>query len=383
MALLIALLGCTCTEPAPAPSPAPTAPSRVVKAKAKAKAKAPTPPSPFKVYKPAEADPKWAAARCNDGTPFAIDVRDQGSDTWVVQLAGGFFCDDDQVPCSERKEKLTTTTQAAAGTSRPIKGEGLFSRSAAVNPDFAGANHVRFHYCSSDLWLGDETERRETTGSSDGWFFSGRRNVRAGLEALVGLGLDDATDRVLLVGYSAGGAGVVGNLDQVVEVLPKSVKAGRVKALLDGSWIPTWQPQGMPDADRWGKVQPACDAALRARGEDPVACIFGPEWWPHVEPLGVPILVQISGLDATQLPAFGIDTDEERERWRANAAESLEGLPWVFSLGRKYHVVSLGPEFHKIGPDDQRYRALVHDFWTGGAPRRVIVGYDRPIPEDP
>ncbi|MFT4627349.1 MAG: hypothetical protein ACI8PZ_006033 [Myxococcota bacterium] len=385
MWLLLGVLGCG-SGAEPEPEPAPTARTKSVpraKTKAKAKDRGATPPAPFVVVKPAERDARWASARCNDGTPFSMDVRDQGSDTWVVQLAGGFFCDDGVVPCSERKQKLTTTLPVSDGASRPLKVAGLFSRSDDVNPDFHGANHVRMNYCSSDLWLGDDTERTPTSGAPEGWFFAGRHNVHAGLEALVTLGLDDATDRVLLVGYSAGGAGVVGNLDHVIETLPAMTAAGRLKVLLDGSWIPTWDATGMPDADRWGPVHRACDAAVRARGEDPVRCVFGPEWWPHVEATGVPVLVQISGLDATQLPAFGIDTDAEQEAWRANAAKTLEGLPWVFSLGRRYHVVSLSDEFHRIGPEKQQYRDLVHDFWTGGAPRRVVVGYDRPVPDGP
>ena len=33
---------------------------------------------------PAARDPRWSGAVCNDGTPFALEVRDQGSDVWVI-----------------------------------------------------------------------------------------------------------------------------------------------------------------------------------------------------------------------------------------------------------------------------------------------------------
>jgi hypothetical protein len=332
------------------------------------------------VVKPAVRRDAWKAARCNDGTPFAYTIRPGTEPTWVVNLSGGFFCEDDHAPCSDRRRRLTTTVGQRDGAVPRIVGEGVMSDDATVNPTFASAWRVDAHYCSSDLWLGSSTERQPTTGDPDtGWYFSGRENIRVLLDALHELhGLDDADPdtRMLVVGTSAGGAGVVGNLDQVVAAVPNAAAVGRVKVVLDGSWVPTQPPEvALPDADRWGPVQAGCDQDLRDKGEDPGRCVFGPIWWPYVQPLGIPILVQLSGLDKTQTPVFGVETPEQQVAWRAATRATLEPLPWVFSGGHAYHVVATDPAFAR-GEPGKAFRDVLDRFWAGGPPEQVFFRYD-------
>src|SRR5215813_14794807 len=61
--------------------------------------------------RPADRDPRWAAARCNDGTPFSFQVRlsQSGSQTWVIGLEGGGSCDDSRSDCATQPPPLTTT----------------------------------------------------------------------------------------------------------------------------------------------------------------------------------------------------------------------------------------------------------------------------------
>ncbi len=343
---------------------------------------APPPPEPAapgraEVVKPAARREAWAKARCNDGTPFAYEIRPGASRTWVINLSGGFFCEDARALCSERRPRLVTTLPEVDGSSSGTKRQGVFSTDRGVNPTFADATHVDAHYCSSDLWLGRSTERQPTTGDPErGWYFSGRENVRVLFEALRELhGLDDARDRVLLLGTSAGGAGVVGNLDQVRAALPTAAADGRLKVVLDGSWVPPQPPDAaLPDADRWGPVHEACDADLRARGEDPARCVYGPVWWPYVAATGVPVLVQLSGQDRTQAPVFGATAPEALAAWQARTRESLERLPWVFSGGHPYHVVAIEPLFSK-GPDGFTFREVLDRFWAGGPPEQVFFRY--------
>lgn len=108
-------------------------------------------------------------------------------------------------------------------------------------------------------------------------------------------------------------------------------------------------------------------------------CVFGPSWWPYVAEREVPVLVQISGLDATQTPAFGVDSVEELERWRQTARNSTSEIPWLFSGGRKYHVLSFHERFAHFGPSGEGYRSLVGAFWRGEEPRQVVFGYDRSL----
>lgn len=162
----------------------------------------------------------------------------------------------------------------------------------------------------------------------------------------------------------------MGNLDAFVAALPRTAAAGRLKVVLDGSWVPDLPADvPLPDAARWGPVHPACDRALRARGEDPRRCVVGKVWWPYVAASGVPVLVQISGLDQTQTPVFGIDTPGEREVWRTRVREELSALPWVYSGARPYHVLADHPSFATGEPS---FRDVLDRFWAGGPPEQIF-----------
>lgn len=342
-------------------------------------------PEIAEVVKPAMRDGKqWATARCNDGTPFGYLLRRTESKTWVIVLEGGSFCDDGKLPCAGRRPKLLATLPWEDGERAGMQDEGVLSRDAALNPHFHDANMVGAQYCTSDLWTGESAERRPVLVDPQGWYFSGRHNVRAMLGMLATQGLDDSDPgtRVLVVGHSAGGTGVVANLDQLQGALPRTAGAGRLKVVLDGSWIPV-QPSdaGLPDADRYGKLHPACHDALAAKGEDPARCAYGPVWWPHVAKSGIPVLVQIAGMDATQAGIFDIAPAAQPEYMQRTRA-SLDGVPWVFSGARKYHTLALDPGFD-VGPPGGSFRDLLGRFWEGGPPERVLHEYDRPAEPTP
>lgn len=331
-------------------------------------------PATFEIVQPSARDAKWSDAVCNDGSPFALEVRDQGSDVWVISFSGGYFCDDEAVPCAARARRLTTTLPAKDGQRRAEAREGVFSRNPLKNPTFHDANHVDLHYCSSDLWLGERTGRQATGASERGWHFAGRRNARAGLEYLKTAGLDP-TDRILVIGYSAGGLGAVGNIDTLLDVYGEQHGRGALKIVLDGSWIPTWSTDAMPKANRWGPTHTACEQEKTSEGLDPLGCVFGPEWWPYVASTGVPILVQISGQDTTQMPAFGVDEAPDKQRWREAVRASLDGVPWVFSGGQPYHVLSHNRRFDKSAAEHGSFQQLLAEFWAGEPARQVFFNY--------
>ncbi|MEQ1505751.1 MAG: pectin acetylesterase-family hydrolase [Myxococcota bacterium] len=376
IALLLAACGTRPEPPAPAPAalpvPVPVQPSTPVPVGEVAERDRPV------MVKPAERDPRWAAARCNDGTPFGYVIRRGASPTWVIHLSGGFYCDDETQLCRDRKPRLITTRPEADGGPARIKLGGVLSPDPTVNPTFATASHVDAHYCSSDLWLGDRTDRRPNTADPVGWYFSGRENVRVLFEALRdldGLREADPATRILVMGSSAGGIGLVGNLDAVVAALPHAVSDGRVKVLIDGGWVPDVPPfvaGALPDVDRWGPVLPACDRDLRAADVDPARCVEGSRWWPYAARLGIPVLVQISGLDTSQTPAFGIDTAAEAAAWRDQVRASLAGVPRVFSGGLPYHVIGADDAGLDLGPPGSTFREVLDRFWAGGPPERVI-----------
>ena len=379
--MLATLIFLACTNaPAPEPAAPPTEPA-AAKAKAKGKAPPARPPLPTdaEVVKPAVRDPsRFADARCNDGTPFGYIHRRSPSKTWVIRLEGGFFCDDDKATCAGRKPHLITTLPGDDGAPASLPPLGVFAADPKLNPDFATANHVSAQYCSSDLWTGSDTARQPLADHPDGWYFAGRTNVSALLATLPDRGLADADPdtRILIVGHSAGGAGVVANYDAILDAFPQTVAGGRLKVVLDGSWVPT-QPTDarLPNAARWGPVHPACHADRLAKRESPARCIYGPVWWPYVAARPVPILVQIAGLDASQVNVFDVKTAAQQQAWKDTLRPTLAGLPNLFSAARKYHTLSVDRGF-AVGKDGMAFRDVLGRFWRDGKPERVELNWD-------
>jgi hypothetical protein len=212
-------------------------------------------------------------ALCADGTPVPLYVRQASDprhrDDWIVYLQGGGSCVSGQ-DCFERwlgrdgnfgANKLSSRFAPRDG----IAGGGIHSRDAR-NP-FAGWNHVYVLYCSSDGWTGQSRDRA-TAATVDAaavatpyrLHFLGARIVDATFELLHGgagpvayrdaTGTErvlpdlDAARLVLFTGSSAGGGGVIRNVDRVRSTLQArrgdcSAAAAtcrpRVAAVIDGS----------------------------------------------------------------------------------------------------------------------------------------------------
>lgn len=337
------------------------------------------------VIRPADRDPaRWGAARCNDGSATSVVWRPSpsGSHTWVVRVNGGFYCDDGAVPCATRAPEMTTAL-GPAGKPIPDGGRwgggeaGLFSRDPAINPRFWDANQAFLDYCTSDVWLGESTERRPTTGSPDGWYFSGRHAFRAGFESLEAVGLDpaDPKAKLLVVGQSSGGLGLVANLPFLEQRFPAMVADHRVKAVVDGGWIAPVPIDDRVRLNRWGALHPACEADRRAAGEDPAACLFGPVWYPYWAASGVDLLVAQSGQDVTQVKHLQVEGALGRGELAERTRHTLEGVPRVVSANYPYHLVSFDPRLPET-PLGEAFLQGVDALWSGGEARRVFLRYD-------
>jgi hypothetical protein len=89
---------------------------------------------------------------------------------------------------------------------------GILSPSPVENPYWHNANHVFVPYCSSDSWSGTRTKPE----SRDSLRFMGSLIVRQVIADLIPLGLGHSQGAdLLMAGSSAGGLGVVLNLDKV------------------------------------------------------------------------------------------------------------------------------------------------------------------------
>ncbi len=207
-------------------------------------------------------------ALCNDGTQPIVYYRPYrgaaNQHRWVIGLRGGGGCGNaaacaarwcscnTRVRCPYASETTNfTLDNMSGGGRRGRQGEGVMLRDAGVQPDgglrnpLEDYNQVQLIYCSSDAWRGVARDVRfDTTHPITGQpvsytlHFLGQRVLEADLKVLrrdgvAGLSytlgganqampdLDDAVE-VLLEGDSAGGAGVINNLDWVSAELKRT-----------------------------------------------------------------------------------------------------------------------------------------------------------------
>lgn len=357
----------------------------------------PARPTEFEIVEPAQRDPaRWETARCNDGSPFSMAVAlspDKQNQEWVIYLEGGGFCDDASASCRERPGPLTRAPNARDGVLVAVNQSGIFNRDATLNPTFHAANYVFARYCSSDLWSGVSAEPRPTDASPTGWYFSGRLNVQAMLDILQQrYGLDDSNlqTRVLFAGSSAGGVGMQGNADLMVNALPQTAQAGRLRLLNDAGFIPDLAntefavsstgfslPAVLTEAyDFWGSaLPPLCEQAQRNRQQPPGRCFVGSVAYPYIVApppggLGVRMLVQISLADAYFLDLNSIDSANNAvvNRWRDQIRQSIDSISDVFASRRIYHTL-LTEESRWDYPAESNgatFREVLDEFWRSG-----------------
>lgn len=186
-----------------------------------------------------------AKARCNDGSPPGMYVR-RGSpgheDDWVVFLEGGGGCGQ-HATCRERF-CTTPGKMSSDGLGDQLEGEGVFSAKEA-NP-FHDYNAVVMEYCTSDDWSGRQAQPVELSGLAGPPYtlhFSGHDALAALLDVLDqgarpanGQALPSLRNarRILFTGSSAGGMGVMYNLEYVAHRYPQAKTVGGI----DGAFYP-------------------------------------------------------------------------------------------------------------------------------------------------
>ena len=200
-------------------------------------------------------------ARCNDNSPaifyFRPASRAADSDKWLINLQGGGACGNG-LDCSQRwfsiKQHFGVGGMTSVGFPVAVNANGVFEREepfASMNP-YDGYNQVFVHYCSSDTWAGTAADsvvagldyRPVLQDPENGVpvprvytiSFLGRHIFDAVVETLRRNGVGapvyrrpdggseqmpdlDGADFVILSGGSAGGAGVIHNLDHLRSML--------------------------------------------------------------------------------------------------------------------------------------------------------------------
>ncbi|XP_051967491.1 palmitoleoyl-protein carboxylesterase notum1a-like [Xyrauchen texanus] len=173
-----------------------------------------------------------SSVTCNDGTPAGFYIKEsRGSRRWLIFLEGGWYCFSKHT-CDSRYE---TMRWLMSSSKWPLTrtGTGILSPQPEENPHWWNANRVFVPYCSSDVWSGSTAK----TGQNDYTFMGSLIIQEVIKELLTKKGLDDAKV-LLLAGSSAGGTGVLLNVDRVAELL-KDLGHGsvQVRGLADSGWF--------------------------------------------------------------------------------------------------------------------------------------------------
>ena len=145
-------------------------------------------------------------------------------------MQGGWFCFD-ETSCEARWVRLRTLMSSDRWPAVKTAG-GILSSDMEENPHFADANHVLVPYCSSDSWAG--TARRS---SASRFSFLGAEIIKEVVRELFSWEQLGAAQELYLAGSSAGGTGVLVNLDPVAELVHQLGGNMRVRGIADSGWF--------------------------------------------------------------------------------------------------------------------------------------------------
>ncbi|CAK6438633.1 unnamed protein product [Pipistrellus nathusii] len=172
-----------------------------------------------------------ATATCNDGSPAGYYLKEsKGSRRWLLFLEGGWYCFNRE-NCDSRYSTLRRL-MSSKDWPRTRTGTGILSSQPEENPHWWNANMVFIPYCSSDVWSGASPK-----SDKNEYAFMGALIIQEVVRELLGRGLSGAKV-LLLAGSSAGGTGVLLNVDRVAEQLQELGHAAiQVRGLVDSGWF--------------------------------------------------------------------------------------------------------------------------------------------------
>ncbi|XP_066155966.1 palmitoleoyl-protein carboxylesterase NOTUM [Euwallacea fornicatus] len=314
---------------------------------------------------------------CNDGSQAGFYLRKSShSKRWIIFLEGGWYCYDHH-SCRNRWIKQRHYMTSSNWPETKDVG-GILSPNMQENPHWWNANHVFVPYCSSDSWSGSKKSERQGTFS-----FMGSSIVLQVVRDLIPLGLENSTD-LLLAGSSAGGTGVMINLDFVEELLHEQLllKKIRVKGVTDSGWFldrtpfaPTIKPvvdairKGM---DLWqGRVPRRCREQYL---DEPWRCYFGYRIYPTLK---AQLFVFQWLFDEAQMDADNVGAPVTKQQWdyihkMGDALRhSFQNVSAVFAPSCISHSVLTKKEWQEVKIDDISIADALH-CWVQKANRKRI-----------
>eukprot|EP01126_Amoeba_proteus_P013288 TRINITY_DN15614_c0_g4_i1.p1 TRINITY_DN15614_c0_g4~~TRINITY_DN15614_c0_g4_i1.p1 ORF type:complete len:401 (+),score=54.63 TRINITY_DN15614_c0_g4_i1:95-1204(+) len=153
-------------------------------------------------------------AICNDGSRgvyYYADALDPAFDNkFLIYLVGGSQCYDKQ-SCAQRFAS-TPSLMSSSYSTPTTTWDGIFDTDPTLSP-FWGFKKVAILYCSSDGYMGNAPASSTTWG----WHFRGQELVRGVIEILKVRNGMTSNSTIYLAGGSAGGRGVMANLDDLAD----------------------------------------------------------------------------------------------------------------------------------------------------------------------
>eukprot|EP00058_Branchiostoma_floridae_P013695 XP_002599183.1 hypothetical protein BRAFLDRAFT_275198 [Branchiostoma floridae] len=258
---------------------------------------------------------------CNDGSPAGYYLRrSHGSKRWLLFLEGGWYCFD-QASCRNRWANMPRNLMSSKGWPDRKKGNGILSPDPEENPYWWNANTVYVPYCSSDVWSGMSPRH-----DKDDFAFMGALILQEVLRDLLPLGLKNSKT-LLLSGSSAGGTGVILNLDRSAEFLRREGSSVQVQGVADSGWfldnkqyMPTECTETLSCAPteairrgiQWwnGQVPERC--ARQYSKDEQWRCFFGYRAYPTLQ---APLFVIQWLFDEAQMMVNNVGTPVDKEQW--------------------------------------------------------------------
>ncbi|XP_062304593.1 carboxylesterase notum2 [Osmerus eperlanus] len=212
---------------------------------------------------------KNAQVTCNDGSAAGFYLKEfKGSKRWLIFLEGGWCCYNKET-CETRYINIPRL-MSSSDWSLTRKGTGILSTQAEENPHWYNTNIVLIPYCSSDVWSGTgptpvkagkgkekekEKEKEKDTDATE-YTFMGSHIIREVIKDLVPKGIKQAKV-VMLAGTSAGGTGVLLNIERVSSQLEQLGAEAQVRGLVDSGWFLESKQQRAPDCPDSVSCSPA------------------------------------------------------------------------------------------------------------------------------
>uniref|UniRef100_A0A3P8TR74 Notum pectinacetylesterase 2 n=1 Tax=Amphiprion percula TaxID=161767 RepID=A0A3P8TR74_AMPPE len=244
---------------------------------------------------------------CNDGTPAFYLKEFRGSRRWLLFLEG--FCCYSKETCDSRYQNIPRLMSSSVWPQ--TKRSGILSSQAEENPHWHNANIRFIPYCSSDVWSGvgpaptpppkprqgREKERDRNTNAE--YTFMGSLIIREVIKDLIPKGIKQA--KVVMLSGTAGGIGVLLNIERVASQLEQLGAEAQVRGLVDSGWFLESKLQGPVNCPEtvscslehpikigllWNGVVPDRCRQLYKRGEE-WQCFFGHKLYSTLTPLFV------------------------------------------------------------------------------------------------